>query len=85
MHGRVLNMKTRKKLFNYKEPYDTLGSNNLFIKAVRENVQWHYKNCADYRKILDGQNFSPDMLSTYQDLHKSLMEIAGLRDCQGVN
>lgn len=63
-------MKARKKLFDYKQVYDILGTNDLFIKAVRENVEWHYKNCAEYRKILDNQKFSTDMLVTYEDLGK---------------
>ncbi len=63
-------MTARKKLFNQKHPYNTLASNDLFIKAVRENAQWHYENCPEYAKILGNQNFRPDMLANYEDLHK---------------
>lgn len=38
-----------------KDPY---GSHDgLFLKAVRENCLFHYKNCADYRKILNALDF----------------------------
>lgn len=63
-------MKARKKLFNYKHVYDIPASNDIFLKAVRENVEWHYKNCSEYRKILDNKKFSTDMLVKYEDLAK---------------
>lgn len=48
-------MKYRRRLFGLKDPYG--NSDELFLKAVRENCLFHYKNCADYRKILDALGF----------------------------
>ncbi len=63
-------MSARKKLFHYKHVYDTQGTNELFIKAVRENADWHYHNCEDYRGILDSRQFHPNMLAAYEDLYR---------------
>lgn len=48
-------MKYRRRLFSLKDPYG--DSDGLFLQAVRENCLFHYKNCADYRKILNALNF----------------------------
>jgi len=61
-------MNARKKLFRHKMVYDMPGTDSLFLEAVRENAEWHYQNCAQYREILDSQQFHPDMLITYKDL-----------------
>ena len=61
-------MGAREKLFHHKQVYDIRGTNDLFIKAVKENVEWHYRNCGEYRNILDSQQFKPDMLTGYEDL-----------------
>lgn len=63
-------MNYRKKLFSVKNPYDTEGTNELFIDAVRENCAFHYENCDEYRKIMDSRVFSPDMLKSYEDIEK---------------
>ncbi|MBQ8614082.1 MAG: acyl-protein synthetase [Ruminiclostridium sp.] len=61
-------MDYRKKLFSVKNPYDTEGTKELFLKAVKENCAFHYKNCLEYRKILDSRDFSPDDLRSYEDI-----------------
>jgi phenylacetate-coenzyme A ligase PaaK-like adenylate-forming protein len=63
-------MGARRKLFRHNQVYDILGTNELFIQAVRENVSWHYQNCDEYRKILDSRQFHPDMLVAYDDLSR---------------
>lgn len=50
-------MKYRRLLFSAKDPYDVNGAEDLFLRAVRENCLFHYNNCPDYRKILDGLGF----------------------------
>lgn len=60
----------RKKLFSVRDPFDTENSNDLFLKAVRENCQFHYQHCPEYKKILDSRNFSPNDLKTYEDIAK---------------
>lgn len=54
-------MKYRRRLFSLKDPY--CNSDELFLKAVRENCRFHYENCEDYRKILDTLNFGGVILS----------------------
>ena len=61
-------MSSTKKLFRLKNPYDTKASNGLFLEAARENCSFHYKNCAEYRKILKGEGFSPNKLRFYSDI-----------------
>lgn len=61
-------MRARGKLFSHNQVYDLPGTNEFFKQAVRENVAWHYQNCAEYRKILESRQFRPDMLVSYEDL-----------------
>lgn len=60
----------RKKLFGVKDPFDTEKTREIFLKAVRENCEFHYHHCPEYKKILDSMNFSPDVLKTYEDIAK---------------
>lgn len=59
-----------KKLFGVKDPFDTKGTSEIFFEAVRENCEFHYKNCPEYKKILDSLNFSPNDLKSYDDIAK---------------
>jgi len=59
-----------KKLFRLSHPYDTAKSNDLFVKAMRENCAWHYDRCPAYRAILEREHFKPEMIQTYDDLAK---------------
>ena len=61
-------MNNTQKLFRLKKPYDKKGSDGLFLKAVRENCVYHYKNCPEYRKIMKGEGFSPNKLKKYTDI-----------------
>ena len=63
-------MNTQSRLFFSKHVYDISGTDELFIQAVRDNAEWHYKNCVEYRKILNGQKFFPEMLNEYKDLYR---------------
>ncbi len=56
------------KLFSWKKPYDTAGSDKLFVEAVAENVRHHIARCPAYRAILEEANFSPEELKTAEDL-----------------
>jgi phenylacetate-coenzyme A ligase PaaK-like adenylate-forming protein len=60
--------KYTKKLFRYPKPYDQRGTDQLFIKAIKENVSHHYNNCNKYRMILDDFGFQLDSLKTIQDI-----------------
>ena len=61
-------MSTMTKLFKSKHPYATEQSNELFLKAMRENCQYQYDNCKDYARILDAKGFRPDDLKEYKDI-----------------
>lgn len=61
-------MKYRRKLFNHRDPYDVAGTEDLFLKAVRENCAYVYAHCPEYRAILDAAGFAPERLRTMEDL-----------------
>jgi len=63
-------MSYRSQLFRLKHPFDTERSNELFLRAVRENCAYHYAHCPEYKQILDDAGFSPDDLRTYDDINK---------------
>jgi len=60
-------MKYRRRLFSTADPFDT-NTTDLFVKAVKENCKYHYDNCPEYKKILDGLNFKPDSINSYEDI-----------------
>lgn len=61
-------MNSTRRLFRLKSPYDTKASNDLFLDSVRENCRFHYTHCPEYRKILQGENFTPEMLRKYRNI-----------------
>ena len=61
-------MKYRRKLFRHRDPYNPEGTEELFVKAVRENCAYAYAHCPGYRAILDDAGFSPEQLQTEADL-----------------
>lgn len=63
-------MSYRSKLFGVREPYAAGLTDELFLKAVRENAEYHYANCPEYRRILDSRGFTPDMLRDYGDISR---------------
>ena len=56
------------KLFRHKDIFDLDGTNELFLRAVRENCGYHCRHNDTYRAILQSRGFSPDMLKEYQDI-----------------
>ena len=63
-------MKSVKKLFKIKknEIYNLASTDELFIKAMKENAVFQYENCIDYKRILDEVAFSPYKITTMEDL-----------------
>lgn len=53
-----------------RHPYATAQSDELFVKAMRENCAWHYEHCPSYKAILDKKGFRPEMIQTSADLVK---------------
>lgn len=66
-------MKHRRHLFSSKIPY--IISDKLFLEAVRENCLFHYKNCPDYRKILNGLNFGENEIMSDMPLDEYLAKL----------
>lgn len=58
------------RLFAAKKPYKIEKTEQLFVKAMRENCRYHYKHCPEYREILDRADFSPDDIRTAKDLER---------------
>lgn len=61
-------MDARRQLFLRRKVYDLPGTDELFIRAVRENVQWHLSRCEEYRTLLRDTGFCPEQLNTLEDL-----------------
>lgn len=61
-------MSDRARLFRLRHPFDTAQSDELFVRAVRENCAYHYAHCPEYKKILDDAGFTPDDLQVYDDI-----------------
>ncbi len=62
-------MDYRRKLFFSANPYDTEGTKELFFNAVKENINFHIKNCSEYAGILKANNFSIDSLKSENDFY----------------
>jgi len=63
-------MKYRKKLFKTKDIYNLPPTDNIFIKAMVDNITHHIQHCQEYRQILEHFSFNPSSLDTIEDLHK---------------
>ena len=63
-------MDYRKELFAHRDLYDLKGTDDLFFKAVKQNVLFHQTHCPEYAKILRLQGFSPDSLRDISDLYR---------------
>ena len=58
----------RGRLFSTRDMYDIDGTEKLFVAAVRENCGYHYRNCTEYRRILDPAGFSPESIARMEDI-----------------
>lgn len=52
----------RGRLFSTRDMYDIERTEGLFAAAVRENCAFHYRNCPEYRRILDYTGFRPESI-----------------------
>ncbi|CAN2039416.1 long-chain-fatty-acid---luciferin-component ligase [Candidatus Magnetomoraceae bacterium gMMP-15] len=56
------------KLCDYAEPYEVSEwLDELFVKAMRQNILWHQAHCLFYKKILKKQNFTVSQLNTVEN------------------
>ena len=60
--------KYTKRLFRTRRPYDLERTDQLFIKAMRENAMHHYRFCDDYKRILDEASFDPSSIASMEDV-----------------
>lgn len=61
-------MKYRRMLFRAKNTFDTINTEEVFYRAVKENCKYQYDNCPEYKKILEHMNFNPDSIDCYDDI-----------------
>ena len=58
------------RLFFRRDIYNLKKTDELFHRAILENIEHHRKNCPDYAKILSRQGFSVNDIETIEDIHK---------------
>ena len=63
-------MKYRKKLFLSKKIYDLRSTDDAFIKAMKANVDFHARNCPEYKSILEKLGFDMNSINSIDDLSK---------------
>ncbi len=63
-------MSKMSKLFHTRKKKIYSLDDELFFEAMKENCLFHYKNNAEYKKILDNFHFDPNSLKSYDDLAK---------------
>jgi len=63
-------MSVRLRLYYGRRLYDISGTEQLFFRAMLENVRHHMERCHEYAAILKNQGFSLDTLRAPEDLHK---------------
>ena len=59
-----------KKLFSYKKIYDHEGSNDLFLKAMKESILHHQENSSFYCDLLKRNKYTVNSLVSIDDLAK---------------
>ncbi|MDA3931197.1 MAG: acyl-protein synthetase [Tenericutes bacterium] len=57
-----------RKLFSRRKIYDLERTNEIFVKAMRENAIFHFEHNADYKRILDEASFNPRDIQSMEDL-----------------
>lgn len=63
-------MNYQNKLFSFRELYDHDGTNHLFVKAVKQHVNYHKKHCKEYAKILNSRKFHIKHIKSIHDIGK---------------
>ena len=63
-------MNYRKKLFFHSKPYDLVNTQDLFLNAIKQNIEFHINNCKEYKQLIDSQNFSIDSIKSMDGLYK---------------
>ena len=63
-------MTFRKKLFSSKKIYDQKNTEEVFLNAVRENIEFLAQNCTGYAQILKSGGFALQDVRSAEDLYK---------------
>ncbi len=63
-------MSARSKLFRWKDPWDHSGTEDLFLQAMKDNLQEQWEHCLEYRSLAQGMDFHPNQLQTMEDLYR---------------
>lgn len=64
-------MSYKNRLFCVKNPYqNNEEGDELFFRAMKENVSYQYGHCQDYERILKQRHFHPNELHSYEDLKR---------------
>ena len=58
------------RLFYHRDIYNLKDTEELFFRAIAENVKHHIDNCTDYSRILSQQGFSIEDLKSIDDIYK---------------
>lgn len=61
-------MQAATRLFYHRGLYDYERTEDLFVRAMRDNVAHHQAHCPAYAAILDRQGFFPEQIRTAEDL-----------------
>ncbi len=56
------------KLYWWKDPYDHIGTSEMYLELMRDNLRFHSRYCEDYGNLLRSEGFQPDMIQNEQDL-----------------
>lgn len=57
-------------LFWHSKPYNIEGTDKLFMKKVRENMQFHFENCKEYRDILERKGWDIEKIQKLESLEE---------------
>jgi len=58
----------RAKLFLKGSPFETSETDALFLSAMKENCNYQYLHCIEYKKILDGLGITPEAIRSFNQL-----------------
>ena len=63
-------MSAGSRLFYHRSIYDLKNTDELFVKALLENVRYHQAHCPEYARILSRREFSTEDVRTIDDIDK---------------
>jgi len=64
------NLEDLQKLWAVKQPFDQVGTEKLFVDAVRQCTQYHYDRNDFYKKWLDRNGCNPKSIQAIKDIEK---------------